>query len=56
MNEKEKIKLLIASYEKEIDFCKRLLEDIEEDDEKTRIVCETMLREKIMFIQVLKNI
>jgi hypothetical protein len=55
MNEKEKIKLLVSSYEKEIDFCKRLLEDIE-DDEKSRIIYETMLREKTMFIQVLKNI
>jgi hypothetical protein len=55
MNEKEKIKLLISSYEKEINFCRRMLKDIE-DDEKSRIIYETMLREKTMFLQVLKNI
>ena len=56
MNYREKIKLLIDSYGKEINFCNRMLEDIDDDDEKSRIIYETMLHEKTMFIQVLKNI
>lgn len=51
-----KIKTLIVSYEKEIEMVKGLLEDIEASDDKSRVIYETMLREKTMFLGVLKNL
>lgn len=52
----EKIAELIDSYEKEIQMVNGLLEDTGEFDEKSRVICETMLREKTMFLAVLKNL
>jgi hypothetical protein len=51
-----KIKSLIVSYEKEIEFCTDILNDLEVDDDKSKVIYETMLREKSMFLQVLKNL
>ena len=51
-----KINSLIVSYEKEIEMVKGLLDDFEVSDDKSRIICETMLREKTMFLEVLKNL
>jgi hypothetical protein len=51
-----KIDSLIESYEKEIQMVMGLLEDIEATDDKSRVIYETMLREKTMFLGVLKNL
>jgi len=50
-----RIQTLITSYEKEIAFCRDMLADLE-DDEKSTLIYETMLREKTMFLGVLKNL
>ena len=51
-----RIKILIASYEKEVEFCAGILNDLDADDEKSKVIYETMLREKTMFLEVLKNL
>ena len=54
MKIEDKIKSLISSYEGEIAFCEGLLKDLEINDNPERLIYETMLREKIMFLSVLK--
>lgn len=51
-----KINTLIVSYEKEIEMVAGLIDDIGDTDDRSRVIYETMLREKTMFLQVLKNL
>jgi hypothetical protein len=51
-----RINTLIVSYEKEIDMVAGLIDDIGDTDDRSRVIYETMLREKTMFLQVLKNL
>lgn len=56
MNVEEKIRSLISSYEGEIAFCEGILKDLEVEDVRDRLIYETMLREKSMFLSVLKSL
>lgn len=56
MADLEKIKKLIESYEKEIEMVAGIINDIGDTDDRSRVIYETMLREKSMFLEVLKNI
>ena len=54
MDTEDKIKSLISSYEGEIAFCEGILKDLEINEDRERLIYETMLREKSMFLGVLK--